>query len=388
MAIMDYLATNWVTIAVYLSIILLLIINRKKFDWEGIVALRRTKFGIPFINRFAKKHSEGVRLLGYCFIGLGFAGMIFIFGYVLFALYQAVLVPAAPASFSLVLPGVNIPGSAIFIPLWVLIPLFFVVLIHEAGHGLVARAHGVKVKTTGIVFFGPLIGAFVEPDDKQLNKKDDVVKYSVFAAGPGMNFLTAGIAFLLMTLVLNPLVMSMVTPAGFSFNGVQEGFPADLAGVVPQTTYTLINNQSIITQEDLTSALATIPPNDQITLGNANIVYKINTTTHPQDSARGYLGVLGVATEFDVKEKIPNFVYGITKWFSQFLLWIFVLSLGLGLFNLLPLGPVDGGQMSRLAFQRIKGEKNGLMYWKRLSWGLFIIVLFLIFWPIVKSIIF
>ncbi|MFP4523135.1 MAG: site-2 protease family protein [Candidatus Woesearchaeota archaeon] len=388
MAVPEYLANNWLTIAVYLTIIILLVINRKKFDWEGIIALRKTKFGIPFLNRYAKKHQQTVKLLGYCFIGLGFAGMIFIFGYVLFALYQALFVPTAPASFSLVLPGVNIPGSAIFIPLWVLIPLFIVVLIHEAGHGLVARAHGVKVKTTGIVFFGPLAGAFVEPDDKQLEKKDDVVKYSVFAAGPGMNFLTAGIAFALMMLVFNPLTMAMVAPVGFSFDSVQEGFPADISGITPQTTYTLINNQSVLTQEQLTSTVGSLQPNQTLVIANNNSSHTLTTVAHPQDSSQGYLGVIGLATDFDVKETIPKWVYGITNWFSQFLLWIFVLSLGLGLFNLLPLGPVDGGHMSRLAFTRTKGEKKGVAHWKKLSWFLAIIVIFLILWPIVKSVLF
>jgi membrane-associated protease RseP (regulator of RpoE activity) len=186
----SWLARNGVVLAFYVVVILLLIINRKKFEFQGIAALKRTKFGVKWMQAFSKKHKETIKILGYCGIGVGFAGMIFIFGYVIKALWDFFFAPAAPAAFSLVLPGVNVPGAAIFIPLWVLVPLFIVVLIHEAGHGVVAKAFGVPIKHTGIVFFGPLAGAFVEPDEKKLKKADDIVRFSVFAAGPFANALT------------------------------------------------------------------------------------------------------------------------------------------------------------------------------------------------------
>ena len=34
-------------------------------------------------------------------------------------------------------------------------------------------------------------------------------------------------------------------------------------------------------------------------------------------------------------------------WFSILLQWLFIISFGVGLFNLLPLGPIDGGRMFR-----------------------------------------
>lgn len=379
--------SNGPTIIFYALVILLLIIYRKRFEFQGIAALRRTKLGLKFINRFASKHEEGIKILGYIGVGVGFAGMIYIFWYVLKGLYNLIFVPQAPATMSLVLPGVHVPGAIIHIPLWVLIPLFIVVVIHEAGHGVVAKAFKIPVKNTGIVFFGPLAGAFVEPDEKKLEKAPDIVKYSVFAAGPFANALTAIITILILLLLINPLTTMMVTPVGFSVSQVQEGFPAEQAGLKPGHIYDLFNNQTINSTQSLIQVLSNIKPNQTITIANQNESITLITTQNPEDPSKGYLGVLGVNTEYDVKEGIPKWVYYILKGIYQFLFWIFTLSIGLGAFNLLPLGPVDGGRMAQLALKRMYGEKKGHYYWAKLGWLLLFIIIILITIPILKSLI-
>ncbi len=389
MTFAEFFSQHGLTVIFYAAVILALIIYRKKFEWEGkVIALRRTKFGVKFIERWATKRKEGFKILGYSFIGVGFAGMIFIFGYVFYSLYQFFFVPAAPASFSVVLPGVHVPGSAIFIPLWVLIPLFFVVLIHESGHGLVARANGIKIRNTGLVFFGPLAGAFVEPDEKQLEKAPDHVKYSVFAAGPGINFLSAGLAILLLLLVLNPLVGLMTNPTGFSIGDVQDGYPAKDAGVYAGEVFTSVNGVPVLTQDDLVKSLTCVSPGDNVVLSSDNESVTVVAAESPQDSSKGYLGVLGVGTEFDVVDGVPQWLYAIVNGISQFLFWFILLSIGLGAFNLLPLGPVDGGQMIHLSFRRLYGNKKGKKYWLKLAWFLFIIILILIFAPMIKALLF
>ena len=56
------------------------------------------------------------------------------------------------------------------------------VINHEFGHGVVARAHGLKIQSSGIFLLGPLFGAFVEPNEKQLKKQNDIVQYSIYSA--------------------------------------------------------------------------------------------------------------------------------------------------------------------------------------------------------------
>lgn len=383
----EFWLENGITVAFYVLVILLIIIYRKKFEFQGrIIALRKTKIGIKWINKFATKHAELLKVIGYSGIGIGFAGMLFILWYVIKGLYTLFVQPAAPATFALVLPGVNVPGSPIAIPLWVLIPLFIVVLIHEAGHGVIAKAHKIAIRSTGIVFFGPLAGAFVEPDEKQLKKSSDVVQYSVFAAGPFANALTALVALIILLLVVNPLTMALVTPVGFSFAGTQEGLPAEISGIEPGVIYTEINNITINTSEELMNALTFVRPGETVYISNDEAEIAVVTTQHPDNSNRGYLGVTGVMTEHDVKEGVAPWTYKLLMGIYQFLFWIFTLSIGLGAFNLLPLGPVDGGRMIQRAFKNIFGEKKGNYYWAKLGTILVVIIIFLIVYPILRGI--
>lgn len=388
MTLVEFLMKNWIVIAFYVVIIALIIIYRKKFEFQGrIIALRRTKIGIKWMERMGHRHGEKIKILGYIGIGVGFVGMLTMFGYVLKVFIELFTNPAAPAAFAPVLPGVNIPGSPIYIPLWVIFALFVVVALHEAGHGLVARAHKLKIDSTGIVFFGPLIGAFVEPNEKQLDKQSDVVKYSVFAAGPFANALTAAIALLLMVVLINPLTAAMVSPVGFSVAQVQEGLPAQVAGMQPNTVYTTFNGVNITSTEDLEEVISLVGPGENVTITNDNSSLVITTVQHPQKPYHGYLGVVGIKTETVVKEGVPMVAYHGLRWIAEFIFWIFVLSLGLGAFNLLPLGPVDGGQMFRLASWRIFGKKKGNYYWAKLGLFLLILILILVFLPIIRSVI-
>lgn len=382
---------KWI-ILFYLIIAVLIYINRKKFEIENkFIFLFKTKHGIDFINKFSDKNREFVKILGYSAIGLGFAGMILICGFLIKGLYELIFVPSAPATMSLVIPGVQIPGSPVFVPFWYgIIALFIVVVIHEFGHGIVARAHGLKIKSTGIVFFGPLIGAFVEPDEKTMIKKEPHIQNSIFAAGPFANMLLAGFIALILLFVLNPLLNTMVYPNGITFSNIQTGFPAETYGLITDTTYTQLNGLDIKTGEDLTKALACIKPNESIVIGNAEKNITLITTSNPSDSTKGYLGVSGVKTNYEMKSDSLIFkgIYYVLFFLINLFEWIFILSLGIGLANLLPLGPVDGGRMLGISLNNIHGKERGNRIWVNVSIMTLIIMLILIITPIIKEIFF
>src|SRR3972149_3862829 len=132
--------------------------------------------------------------------------MVFITYTIFDAFIKLFLIPEAPAVLSPVLPGVKIPGSEIYIPFWQgIISIFIVILVHEASHGFVSSAFKIKIRSTGIGFLGPLPLAFVEPDEEKLKKESDVVKYSIFAAGPFSNVLLALAALALLSFVVAPI---------------------------------------------------------------------------------------------------------------------------------------------------------------------------------------
>ncbi|MFP4118629.1 MAG: site-2 protease family protein [Candidatus Woesearchaeota archaeon] len=392
----EFLANHWLTLSFYVLIITLLIVYRKKFEFQArIIALRRTKFGIRFINKYAKKYREFIKLLGYIGIGIGYAGMIYISIFVIRGFIKLFTQPKAPAAVSLVLPGVNVPGSPLTIPLWVIIPLFIVVVIHEAGHGLVAKAHKIPIKNTGIAFFGPLAGAFVEPDEKKVEKSADTTQYSIFAAGPFANALTAIVAGLLVVFVFAQLVPipfmnntgSMVTPDGFSFAELQnETVPAAEYGLEAGVVYTHVNGKELNSTQSFSTFLNSLEPEENVTFTARNgSTVTVVPTESPEQPGQGYLGVLKPRLETRIRDDIATWKYHTVHFFGEFFFWIHILSLGLGAFNLLPLGPVDGGQMMRLSLRRIYGDEKGNKYWAKMGLLLFIIVLFLIFFPMLQA---
>ncbi len=106
----------------------------------------------------------------------------------------------APLTYYVGLPGIN-P----IIPVTYGIPAFIVsVVIHEVFHGIVARKHDMKVRSVGTLFFVAPIGAFVEPDEEEMQKADPVVRRRVFAAGAGINMVIGIAMVLILSFVLNP----------------------------------------------------------------------------------------------------------------------------------------------------------------------------------------
>lgn len=102
----------------------------------------------------------------------------------------------------LVLPGIN-PAIPLFYGAFALI---FSVAIHEAMHGIVARKHGLPVKSVGVLFFIIPAGAFVEPEQEAVDAADPIVRRRIIAAGPAVNILIAVVLFMLLVFVMMPSV--------------------------------------------------------------------------------------------------------------------------------------------------------------------------------------
>lgn len=84
------------------------------------------------------------------------------------------------------------------------IALIVSVVIHEVFHGIVARKHGLKVSSVGVLFFILPMGAFVEPDEQEVQDADPVHRRRLIAAGPGINIVIAIVTLLMVAFVLVP----------------------------------------------------------------------------------------------------------------------------------------------------------------------------------------
>lgn len=117
--------------------------------------------------------------------------------------YLSLFIPPSSAP-SLALE-IGLPGLNPAIPIgYGVVALAVSVIIHEMFHGIVARKHGIKVSSVGVLFLIVPMGAFVEPDEEEIQKVDPVHRRRLIAAGPGINIVLAMITFLVLALLLMP----------------------------------------------------------------------------------------------------------------------------------------------------------------------------------------
>jgi len=380
----------------YLAIIIFFYIKRKKLDFQAkIIVLYRMKFGLKFIEKFATKFRKLIILWGYIGTGIGFIGILIISYLMIKIVIQLIIQPSTSAQVSLVLPGMNIPGLGV-LPFWYwILAIFMIALVHEFSHGIVARAHKIEVKNTGLVLLGPIIGAFVEPNENKLNKAKDIQKYSVLAAGSFSNILLAILAFLLLIFVFVPIQANMAHIDGWTFQEyVNESLPFSQTEIMPGTIITGINNVNTISFQNFSKELNKYQAEDDVIIRTKNGSYPITFASNPDNESKPYMGIMMIQNNFVLNEPYQkNFgksIFNILDWFTGlnsgkkgFLEWLFILSLGIGLFNLLPLPIVDGGRMMQVLLHRIKGKEKGERWYIKIGLFFLLILLISLFFPLI-----
>ena len=346
---------NLISIIVFYSLIALYFYaKRKNISREyGIFFLYRTQRFTNIMRSIANLNPKFWQWFGYAAVPVGFAGMFAIFGYLGYALVKLFLIPTAAPSVSLVIPGVRIPGS-IFVPFWYgIIALFFVIVVHEGMHGVVSEAWKLKLKSSGVGLLAFLPLAFVEPPEDKLKKQKLIVQESIFAAGAFANFVTAGLVILISTFLIAPAASGIYT------HDVAPGMPAALAGLQSGDIITQINGEKIKYASDFANAMQSVKVGDKITLSTAKKSYQIKTIDNPNSKGKSYIGI-------NFRQNFPFF--GLFE-ISNLLYWIFVLNIGIGIMNLLPLGPMDGGKMLGVLLQsRLKNQKFALKVFSSVSY--------------------
>jgi membrane-associated protease RseP (regulator of RpoE activity) len=232
---------------------------------------------------------------------------------------------------------------------------------------MIARAHDIPVKSSGLGVFSLLLPlfplAFVEPEEKELHIKSDVVLYSVFSAGPMANICLYLIVVSLFTFAIIPVQDSITHPVGFSFQKLMDDYPAKEAGLEPGMVINSVNGVEVLTYQNFSKQAGVLKPNQEITLGTTNGTFTLVTKPSPDDPEIGYIGILSIGNERrinDEHEKIgPTFF-----WFKDLIRWLFLINLFVGLMNLLPLMVTDGGRMLKVTFDKIfNGSKKAEKAW-------------------------
>ena len=342
---------NWdlLSIIVFYSIILIFYFTHKeRFIIQAkIFALYKTKLGLRTMDKIANAFPRFLKYLAYTGIGVGFIGMFFMLYILIKETIALIFIPGTLPAIAPVLPGIDIPGApALSFWHWV-IAIFITAVIHEFSHGIVARLHKVKVKSSGFAFMGPILAAFVEPNEKTLIKKTPAQQLSIFAAGPFSNIILGILILLFSLLIFSPLVSDLYDAQGITVNELMIDYPIYDLDVQTPFTITKINGEETLDALQFYEVTVTLKPDEEVTLTTDQGEILVTPTEHPENSSMAFFGISGLEQEQELKE---NYSYlapfeNTISWFSLLLLWLFIINIGIGLFNLLPLGPVDGGRM-------------------------------------------
>ena len=357
----------------YALLVLFFLFKREKFDVQSkIFVLYKTKIGLSLMDRLSKKIPRLLKVASFIGIIVGFLGMIVILGFLIYGTYQLFTVPDAKPVLAPVFPGIHIPGAPVLSFWHWIIALFVVAGIHEFSHGVISRVYKVDIKSSGFAFLGPILAAFVEPDEKTLKKRRKVQQLSVFAAGPFSNILLGVVLLFLVPLIFNPLINNYFGDGVWVYD-VVENSPVGLSGIEIGERIFMVNNVEITNKSDFSFALDGLKEGDAVKIKTDKKEYDI-VAAKDEKKDSGFLGIV-INNIADVKE------FKRVLWVLTLFFWLFVITVGVGLFNLLPLGPVDGGRMFYVLLGYFtKDEKKVAKIWGSVALMIFILIL-VNMWP-------
>ncbi len=370
--LLGYVNPDAGTFLAFASVLAALILKDKhKVKREGILLIRRTLRGREFIDRIQKKHT--MTWSAAAKIGVAVGILFMIIGAVFMASQTVkILDGSKEGGVRLILPGpvsqpnADVPGVFLF-PWWIwVIGIAAVIIPHEFMHGIMCRLEGIRIKSVGWILLLIIPGAFVEPDEKQLQKAKRSTKLKVYAAG---SFANIAIAFLILAVFASVFALSF-QPSGLAVQTV-DGGPANLSGFYGAITS--IDGREIRNMDDLSNALSAYSPGDTVSVKAVDfnhIAPKFGLDISPQpvaiaegtereysivlseknDTKKSYMGVVPRMEAYSTAMPAAGYSF-----VSMIFMYIYLFSLGIGIVNLLPLKPLDGG----LIFEEIVGRFTG-----------------------------
>jgi membrane-associated protease RseP (regulator of RpoE activity) len=386
---MDVQSISAILFVVFLS--MFLYHERKKLQMHKILfpvlyfLMYKSKFGLKLMGLLAKRYGKALRMVANAAIVIGFIGMLFIGLFLTYQTVKVLAVEGTPPGVKPIQPfSASVPGT-VFVPFfYFILCIIIIAVVHEFSHGVVAKAYGMRIKSSGFAFLGILVpiipAAFVEPDDKELAKRPAKEQLAVFSAGPFSNIVMGFMVLALFLLTIGPVTDRFFQSDGIQVQGlVQGGHAAEEAGIEPGEVILQLDDKDVKDFDSFVDVLAEHSPGDRIHVITNKTSYLITLGQSPEDSSKAYLGVQALPLT-SVREGFEHgawsWVPATTMWFYGLLVWLYILNLGIGLVNLLPLGPVDGGRMLLTALSKYFDKKRAEHIWKLTS-GYFLFLLIL-----------
>jgi len=339
----------------------LILLDRKNVQFQYGIVLRRWKYGINAIDSFVKKNEKFLKNVGDASVVICLAASIASIGFLLYG------VTKLQPSLGLVLPTVGefrYPGPVISVPFWYWIVGVFVVLtVHESMHALFARLAKVPIRNYGVVTFLVLpIGAFVDPDAKKIRSSSFEEKLRIYAAGSFSNFIVGFLVYLIAfgtVTAANTFMESVGVKIGTTIQGTP-AYNASVSGILYKIDETKITSIS-----DLTNFLENLTVGKEITLYTDEGEFKLKTVGRPENQSLPFIGISNLTNVYKYKMLfsgyVPSLVVSSIQTWLNLLFWLLIFNIGVGIFNMLPLRPLDGGLMYEEIFKKKFAQNRIIM---------------------------
>ncbi|MDN5358621.1 MAG: hypothetical protein PWP76_464 [Candidatus Diapherotrites archaeon] len=295
---------------------------------------------------------------GYALLLVGSSALAIVHGYLSGVRPSPGIAPA--------LPGVSVGGFQI--PLVEgIVALIVALFVHEGAHGVVSLRERIPVESGGVITVGLLpIGAYVEPKESVFRRAPVLSRVRVLSAGPVANLLVFALFALLLVASL-PLadyltrydcshsmgVRILDVPETLEVGG--KYIKSSAHGVLqPGDVIVEINGVEVncVNQfMDMLLPLQEEEANVSLPLLVLRGGEELNVTVTTNS---GYLGIKGVENAYETP--LP-FWYHALSFLLSLLTWVAFLNFMIGLVNMLPLPPLDGGFIYRDVLGSLGAER-------------------------------
>ncbi len=402
---MDGLLILVLLVAIYAAIAF--VIHRNKL-WEDrivfygpIMAIRTKRVG--FFDKFAAFRTF-FRIYGSAGVIAVIIVSVFITVMLFISVRYTLMVQPEPTGIYKPQNLLLIPGLNEYVPSTFAVWLAFIITIavHEFGHAILCRVENIKVRTMGALIAVIPIGFFVEPDEEELEKTTGMPKVRMFGAGITNNLVVGFACFVLLILFMG-LVTPLSTPV---IHGIYKNYPAENAGIPTGSLVTAINGVPISSRGDISNFLNTTKPGETLTLTieKDKIIkdYSLTLAAWPEAYAGPPSGFMGV--QYYDGNSVKSTIEGMLSplGFFQFLIipfandtsiqflrilafdtpetsyyqvpfygfwdlihllfWCAWINLNVGIFNAIPMVPLDGGYIFKEGVDRLLDRRGLLKY--------------------------
>jgi membrane-associated protease RseP (regulator of RpoE activity) len=290
------------------------------------------------------------------------------------------------------------------IPTWVwLIGVLAVTIPHEFSHGIACRLAKIKIKSVGWFLLFVIPGAFVEPDEKAVSMAKTSIKLKIHSSGSFANIIFGFVILLVAT----AMFASFCSPAGLAFQTTADS-PANITGLsgalislggenvssagqvaeilsgykpgeVIEVT-TAHNNWLVPTLNFNGSLNSLVPRYFILTDFNETKTLRIALAKRQDNESRAYLGLTNLKMTYSPSFGMDNYLF-----VSMLLLWLFIFSFGIGLINLLPMKPFDGGYVMEDILEKTGKKRAAGIVVRAVSTFMLLIILFNLIGPVLMG---